>query len=61
MSLTAGPRAPTNIPKEIVDALPPDPDVLAMDIERAQIFKELRKEYRFVSQALETNIRRKRH
>jgi hypothetical protein len=59
MSLTADPRAPTDVPKEVMDALPPDPDVLAMEVERAQLFKELREEYGFVSRAPETDIREK--
>ena len=40
MSLTADPRAPTDVPKEIMDALPPDPDILAMDVEQIQLSKE---------------------
>jgi hypothetical protein len=38
-----------------MDALPPDLDVLAMKVERAQLFKELREEYGFVSRASETD------
>jgi hypothetical protein len=61
MSLTTDPQAPTDVPQEIMDALPPNPDVLAMEVERAQLFKELREEYRFVRRAPETDIRKKTH
>lgn len=49
MSLTADPCAPTDVSKEIIDTLPLDLDILAIDIEWVQLFKELREEYGFVS------------
>ncbi len=61
MSLTADRRAPTDVPRDIIDALPPDPEVLAIDVERAQLFKELREEYGFVSRAPGADIRKKKH
>ena len=61
ISLTADPRAPTDVPREIIDALPPNLDVLAIDVERAQLFKELREEYGFVNQAPGADIRKKKH
>jgi hypothetical protein len=47
MSHTCNPRAPVNVPKEVIDALPPNPEITELRRER----EEFRKTYRFFSRA----------
>jgi hypothetical protein len=47
MSLTCDPRAPVDVPDEVMKALPPDPEIIELTRER----EEHRKTYRFFSRA----------
>lgn len=47
MSLTCDPRAPVNVPKEILDGLPDDPDIQELTRQR----NEVRKQYRRICKA----------
>ena len=47
MSLTCDPRAPVSVPQQVMDSLPPDPEIEELKQER----EEFRKSYRFFSRA----------
>jgi len=45
MSLTCDPRAPQTVPKEVRDALPPDPELVELEIELQEHRIELKRKY----------------
>jgi hypothetical protein len=56
MSLTCDPRAPKEVPKEVINALPPDPVIVELETERKELYETIRKRYRFVNRARGTKI-----
>lgn len=51
MSLTADPRAPKDVPDEIIKALPPDPDIVDLEREREELKCSLQNRYGAVKKA----------
>jgi hypothetical protein len=51
MSLTADPRAPTNVPDEILKALPPDLNIVDLENDRKELKRSLRYSYGTVAKA----------
>jgi hypothetical protein len=49
MSITCNPCAPTNVLEEVMDALPPDPDIVDLERQREDLFKAIQKEYGFLN------------
>jgi hypothetical protein len=45
MSLTCDPRAPKDVPKEVIDALPPNPAIVELETDQWELYKAIRKEY----------------
>ncbi|OBT53129.1 hypothetical protein VE04_05757 [Pseudogymnoascus sp. 24MN13] len=55
MSLMCDPRAPVHVPEEVLDALPPDPDITALEQERVQLKAGA---YRIRGTSIEAEVRR---
>jgi hypothetical protein len=51
MSIRCNPDVPKEIPKEVLDALPPDPEIVDLEIRHRKLWIKLRFEYRFVKRA----------
>jgi hypothetical protein len=56
MSLTCDPRAPKDVPEEVMKALPPDPVIVELEKDRWELFEAIRKEYRYIKRARGTDI-----
>lgn len=56
IGLTCDPRAPKNVPQEVIDALLPDPTIIELKTARWELFETIRKKYRFIKQARGTEI-----
>jgi hypothetical protein len=51
MSLTADPRAPKDVPDEVVKALPLDLDIINLESEREELKLSLQRRYMAVTRA----------
>jgi uncharacterized protein YpbB len=56
MSLTYNPSAPTTVPEEVMNALPPDPDIVRLERQREDLFKTIQKKHGFLNRARGTEI-----
>ena len=56
MSLTCDPRAPKHVPQEVLAALSPNPAIVELETDRWELYKAIRKEYRFIKRARGTDI-----
>ena len=59
MSITCNPCAPTNVPEEVMDALPPDPDIVYLEKQQEDLFKTIQKKYGFLNRAKGTESGKK--
>lgn len=51
MSLRCNPGAPREVPRELRDALPPDPEVVDLERRQTQLFRQIRCEYQYIKHA----------
>ncbi len=58
MSLTCNPFAPTTVPEEVMNALPPDPDIVSLERQREDLFKTIQRKHGFLNRARGTEIRK---
>ena len=56
MSLTCDPRAPVNVPDEILKTLPPDLEIATLEAERVELSLEIKAQYTFITRAAGTDI-----
>jgi hypothetical protein len=56
MSLTRDPRAPTNVPQEFIDALPPNAELVELQEAKDDLFQQIKTEYTTISRAKGTEI-----
>ena len=49
MSITCNENAPARVPKEVVDALPPDPEIVKLEKRHDELYHIIRDQYRFIS------------
>ena len=48
--------APTEVPKDVINALPPDPDIVKLERRRTDLYRFIESEYRFINRAPESDI-----
>ena len=56
MSLTCDPRAPLNVPKEIINALPPNAEISELEKERKALYGEIQSRYKYITRAAGTVV-----
>jgi hypothetical protein len=56
MSLTCKPYAPTTVLEEVINALPPNHDIVRLERQREDLFKTIQKKHGFLNQARGTEI-----
>ncbi|KAF7955521.1 hypothetical protein EAE96_004447 [Botrytis aclada] len=56
MSLTCDPRAPVDVPEEIINALPPDAEITELEKERKALYAAIQSRYKYVTRASGTDI-----
>lgn len=56
MSLTCDPRVPIDVPDVILRTLPPDLEIAELEAERAELYLEIRSQYKYITRAAGTDI-----
>lgn len=56
ISLTCDPRAPINIPEDILRALPADLELTQLEAERIELFSEIKSKFRYITRATGTRL-----